>query len=241
MGKQHKKKSKLERKKELGKLYGVYMNAYGGYADEKKEQPLVEIIEEVATHVNMTPSYLYTIIIGEGLGEVYVKHDFNYKKGKLITDKKINGFQNLGLDFFSSPKELPRFKKYLPKDYNEGDEYTARSEVRDERYGRETVPSADFKDLESAIYGFAAVIKHREELFIKHYKNYGYSKPDEDQMAYWTYYYYQAEGDARRALKNRGEFDIFKNKSTSRSTIHVKALERVAAWRYVQHYNIFSK
>ncbi|PKV50742.1 hypothetical protein ATE84_2808 [Aquimarina sp. MAR_2010_214] len=241
MGKQEKKKSKLQRKKELGKQYGVYMNAYGGYADEEKERPLVDIIEKVALHVGMIPSYLHTIIMGEGLGYLYIDLDTNYKKGKLVTDNTISGFQHLGLDFFSSPRELPRFKKYLPTGYNEGDEYTAVMENRNERYGVEQVPSANFKDLESAIYGFAAVIKHRQELFVKHYKQYGYTNPDEDQIAYWTYYYYQAEGDARRALQSRGEFDIFKDKATSRLAIHVKALERVAAWRYVQHYDIFSQ
>ncbi|MEM5540151.1 hypothetical protein [Olleya sp. AS48] len=237
MGKQ---KTKLEIKAELAKEFDVHVSAYGGYANDESEKPIVDIIEKVAANTKLKPSYLFTIAVGEGLGLLYLDLATNYKNNKLVTDKQINGFQVLGLDFFSSPKEYPRFKKYLPNDYNIHDEYEPYMAERNERYGKEIVPSAKFKDLESAIEGIGAVLAHRRDLFHINYKKFGYKNPTEDEEAYWSYYFYQAEGDAKRLLEDNGGLDIFFLKSTSRSTIHVKALERVASWRYLLHYNIFT-
>ncbi len=236
-----KSKSKLQRKAELAKEYNVYVSAYGGYANEEKERPIVDIVEKVAARVSLKPSYLYTIAVGEGLGELYLDLDHNYKNNKLLTDKKINGFQTLGLDFFSSPKEYPRFKKYLPRDYNIHDEYEPYLAERNERNGKEIVPSAIFKDLESSIEAIGAVLAHRRDLFIKYRKDYAIIKnPTEDETAYWTYYFYQAEDDARRLLRDNKSLNIFHSKTKSRKSIHIKALERVASWHYILHYNIFS-
>ncbi len=240
MDKPKKSKSKLQRKAELAKEYNVHVSAYGGYANDEKEQPIVDIIEKTAARVGLAPSYLFTIAVGEGLGHLYLDLDLNYKKNKLITNKEINGFQTLGLDFFSSPKEYPRFKKYLPKDYNIHDEYEPYMVERNERYGKEIVPSAKFKDLESAIDAIGAVLAHRRDLFVKYRKDFALKNPTEDETAYWTYYFYQAETDARRLLRDNKSLDIFHSKSISRKSIHIKALERVASWRYILHYNIFS-
>ncbi len=239
--KKAKKKPLLVHKKELGEQYGVYMNAYGGYANDPKEKPIVEIVEKVAKFVDLVPSYMYTIMIGEGLGYIYISGPEDFEDGKLITDRPISGFTGLGLDFFSHPDEYPRFKKYLPNDFNEGDEFEAWEATRKERYGEEKVPSAIFDNMENAVHGFGAVLKHRQELFLRQSKAMGYLKPTADEKAYWSYYYFQAEGDAKRALEDREGLDIKKSTATSRKSIHIKALERVAAWRYVQHYGIFSE
>lgn len=240
MGKQERRKTKLERKAELKNEYGVHVSAYGGYANDKREKPVVDIIETVAKSVGLKPSYLYTIAVGEGLGELYLDIESNYKNDQLVTNKQINGFQTLGVDFFSSPKEYPRFEKYLPDDYNINDEYSPLFAVRNERNGREIVPSAFFKDLESAIEGVGAVLKHREDIFVNTYRQLGLRRPTQDEYAYWTYYFFQAEGDAKRLLKKNNDLNIFHSKTTSRKSIHIKALERVASWRYVLHYDIFT-
>ena len=229
------------RKKEITEQYNVHVSAYGGYANDEKEKPIVDIIEKVARRVGLFPSYLYTIAVGEGLGYLYLDLASNYKNNLLIVDKQINGFQTLGLDFFSSPKEIPRYQKYLPNDYNVHDEYEPFMAERNERYGKEMVPSAKFKDLESAIEGIGAVLAHKKDLFEKYRKDFGHKTPTEDQFAYWTYYFYQAESDAKRILKDKTTLDIFYSKETSIKTIHVKAVERVASWRYVLHYDIFTR
>jgi len=239
--KKENRKPLLERKKELGEEYSVYVSGYGGYANDAKEKPIVDIVEKVAKFVNLIPSYMYTIAIGEGLAYHYIDKDHNFSNGKLITEREIEGFYGLGLDFFSSDKEYPRFKKYLPSDFNEGDEFRPVIRRRKERYGEERVPSAIFDNMENAMYGFGAVLKHRQELFLKLSRQLGFLNPNEDEIAYWSYYYFQAEGDAKLSMIDRDGLDIYKHSSTSRKSIHIKALERVASWRYVQHYRIFSE
>ncbi|WP_282147858.1 hypothetical protein [Algibacter lectus] len=233
-------KSKLERKKEIQDMYDVYVNAWGGYADEPKEAPVVEIIEGIAKDIGLPPSYLFTIATGEGLGWIYLSDLKNYKNGKVITDKKISGFQNFGLDFFGNPKEWPNLKKYLPKTYNEGDEFVSIAEKRDEAYGKETVYSADFKNLESSIWAMAAVLKQRADRFERDWNELNYIKPTEDEWAFWTYFYYQRPELAFQRIKELKSYDIFYLKTSDRTKIRTKALERVAAWRYIQYYNIFS-
>lgn len=234
------KKTKLEVKAEIQKKYNVLPKAYGGYANDAKEQPIVDIMEAVASRLNVTPSYLFTIAVGEGLGPNHLDFDYNFKNNKLITDREVDGFQTLGLDFFSSPLEYPRFKKYLPNDYNIHDEYEPYHVRRNEKNGPEIVPSAKFKDMESAIEGIGAIVAHRKQLFETHYKAFGYTSPTDDQIAYWTYVYYQGEGDAKRELKNNAGFDFMNGNGTSIKQVHNLSLERVASWRYLLTYNIFS-
>ncbi|GAL82645.1 MULTISPECIES: hypothetical protein [Algibacter] len=240
MGKQEKKKPYLVRKRELREEYNVYVSAYGGYADDERERPAVEIFENVAATVSLKPSYLFNIAVGEGFGKFYLDVEGFYKDNKIQTNRRVYGFLQLGIDFFGSKKEYPRFEKYLPKDYNVDDEYKISESFRDEAHGEEYVPSATFKDLQSGIEAIAAVLKHREEMFIRAYKEFGYGNPSEDESAYWTYYFYQNETEARMRLGNNGGFNIFYSDETSRETIHIKALERVASWRYLLYYNIFS-
>lgn len=77
-------------------------------------------------------------------------------------------------------------------------------------------------------------------IFVMYRKDFSHKAPTEDETAYWTYYFYQAENDAKRLLKDNKTLDIFHSSITSRKSIHIKALERVALWRYVLHYNIFT-
>lgn len=235
------KKTKLEVKEEYRRKYGQKPRAYAGYADEPREQEVVRIIEKVAKPLGIYPSFLFTIAVGEGLGWLYLDLPSSFdKNNKLITDEKINAFQTLGMDFFGSPLEYPRFEKYLPKDFNEGDEYEVFMAERDEKYGKEIVPSAIFKDLESAIEGIGAVLAHRIELFEKKYKHLGYPKPTDDEKAYWYYAFYQAENDAERALAANKNFDFLNHQAAQSQQVHQLALERVASWRYLLAFNIFT-
>ncbi|MBL3659111.1 hypothetical protein, partial [Fulvivirga sediminis] len=111
----------------------------------------------------------------------------------------------LGTDDFGS--EFVRYKKYLPKSYNEGSSeadllHDAEfiQDTRINELGQQT-QSALFKDLESALWAFGATLAHRKDRFLAKAKALGYGNPTEDQLAYWTYVYYQGEGNAARWLQ----------------------------------------
>jgi len=243
MGKQ--KKTIAQVKNELAKQYNVpKVYGWSGYADDEKEKPLNDLIEKIAKEQNFIPSYLYTIAVGEGLGDVYVSPEYNYNKDpktnklSLKIDQEIRGFSVLGVDDFSD--DFPRVKKYLPSDYNEGDEFVSQFESRKGEWGRQGVNSAIFKNLESALLGYSAVLAHRRDLFKAHAKELAYSTPTEDQLAYWTYCYYQGEGRAKKYLKSNKSLDFTLPAPAEMKGVKLKALERVATWRYVQFRNVFS-
>ena len=243
MGKQEKKKSKLEIKEEYKKLYGQQPKAYAGYVNEAKEKNVLDLFEDIGSKLSISPSYLFTIACGEGLSKHYLDKSTSHyydSNGNLITDEAISAFGVLGLDFFGSPKEYPRFKKYLPIDYNEGDEFEVSIEIRNERYGKEKVPSANFDGLISAIEGFGAVLAHRIELFELQRKKLGYVSPTDDEKAYWYYAYFQAEGDANRALEANKGYGFLTHQAAASPEVHRLCLERVATWRYLLAFNIFS-
>ncbi len=243
MGKQEKIKTKAQIKEEYNTYYGQRPKAYAGYVDEPSEKNIVTLFESIGKKLSISPSYLFTIACGEGLSQEYldeITSPYYDANGNLLTEAAISAFIVFGLDFFSSPKEFPRFKKYLPDDYNEGDEYTPHMAPRDERYGKEIVPSAIFKNLESGVEGFGAVLAHRIELFNKQRKKLGYSTPTEDEKAYWHYAYYQAEGDANRALEANKGYSFLTHQAAASPEVHRLCLERVATWRYLLAFNIFT-
>ncbi|MBC9795071.1 hypothetical protein [Sinomicrobium weinanense] len=240
------KKTKEEIKAGLREKYGVdKVYEWAGYADEPREKPLVDAVEHVAKELNFAPSYLYTIAIGEGLGVTYADILANYKDDVLKTDVSIDGYQSLGVDDFSS--DFPRVKKYLPEDYNEGDEYTSKQIVRNEWGGETVVNSATFDGLKNALYGFGAILLHRRDRFLEHKREFKYGIPTEDQSAFWTYVYFQGEGTGRKYLENNGDMDYTSAPPSNVARIggpdgiRYKALERLATWRYMKTKKIFSE
>ncbi len=70
---------------------------------------------------HFTPSFLYTIAVGEGLG-LWI--DANYASNaphNVMVENEVSGFDALGTDHFAG--DITRLKKYLPADFNEGNEY----------------------------------------------------------------------------------------------------------------------
>lgn len=249
MGKQRKEiiKAALEKEYNVKKVYD-----WAGYADESREKPLVDIIELVSKELGFMPSYFYTIAIGEGLGHTYMDLDFNYetdyknKTGeKILTNLPIDGFNTLGVDNFSS--DFPEVKKYLPKDYNEGDEFKTVKVARNEWGGKTTVNSAVFNGLKNALYGFGAILCQRRDQFNTDRKKLKYGIPTEDQSAFWTYVYFQGQGTGIKYLTANGSLDFKKNPPTKVARINggngvrYKALERLATWRYMITKGIFTK
>lgn len=228
-----KQRQELAKKYKARKVY-----RWLGYADEEREQPLVNLITQVANSLNIAPSYFYTIAIGEGLGKKYVGIDAYYKHGVLRTDLAICGLNDLGLDDFGD--DFPRVKNFLPNDYNEGDEFFKAKGKRPKDFGRKIVNTASFKDLESGLEAFGAILKHRRELFLSHTKQLNLGKPTEDQIAFWNYCYFQGEGRAKMYLKQYG-LDFSKTPPVNMKEVKELSLERLATWRYVQMNNLFER
>lgn len=224
----------------LKKDYGVNkVYRWSGYANDKREKKVVNIVEDAAKFAGLSPSFLYTIAIGEGLGLwVARKYDAVVPYEVRVQDS-IDGFSYLGVDHFDA--DFNRTKKYLPKNFNIGDEYTATSNINE--HGN-TVQSGNFKNLKSGIQGLAATIALRKNVFLSHCKSLGYiktdGKPNADQIAFWIYVYFQGEGRAKKYLESNGGYDYSKAAPSNMAQIRKLALERVAAWKYVQSKKIFT-
>lgn len=255
-------------KTRLNTQYNTTTRSWHGYANDPHESAIVTIFEEVADTVDIKPSVLYTIAIGEGLGFTYLDYDQfpdNYnttvnEEGETVptslkTDKLVDGFQSLGVDDFGS--EASRYSAYLPDDFNEGTLATrinpitretityipeADAEFASRTYINElgeNTQSAIFRDMRSAVEAFCATVAHRQATFIRHKNEFGYGAPTEDQLIYWTYVYYQGEGRARRYLEDSGNMDIMTNEVAGQ--IANLARERVASWRFILTFNIFTE
>ncbi|WP_346882966.1 hypothetical protein [uncultured Algibacter sp.] len=240
--KKSKSKGKLsyaEQREGLKKQYGARkVFRWLGYADGNNEKALVDYINTIAIGLNIPPSYFYTIAIGEGLGKKHLDLDTSFDaKGNLRTDQTMSGLSHFGLDDFGD--DFSRVKKYLPNDYNSGDEFDTVVGSRPNDFGRKTVNTAIFKDLESGLEGFGAILKHRRDLFLSHAKAFNYPAPNADQIAFWNYCYFQGEGRAKRYLHDNKGLDYNNAAPANMKEVKQLALERLATWRYVQMNKLF--
>jgi len=245
-------KAEFKDKYEAWKIFAV-----AGYVNNERERPAKDFIEDVAKEMGFIPSYFATIILTEGLGIVYLDNDKNFHKTppfQVNVDKQISGFDVAGTDDFGS--EFSRYKAYLPDDYNEGtteaDLLGDAEFIKDVRINErkdETV-SAKFKNMESMVWACGATLAHRRDMFLRHATELGYPTPSEDELAYWTYIYYQGEGQARRWLQSAGSLDIYArnngcypdcNVTASTRDANDVALSNLASWRYLQWANIFTE
>jgi hypothetical protein len=209
---------------------------WSGYVDDKREQNVVTIIENAAKLNNLIPSFLCTIAIGEGFG-LWI--DDNYGAHSVNVNNPVDGFGSLGLDHFGS--DFNRTKKYLPKDYNEGDEFTKDSAVNE--HGND-VQTALFKNVKSGIQALSGTLALRKQIFLNHSRLFGYIKsfgnPNNEQLAFWLYVYFQGEGRAKKYLELNKNFDYSQKAPSYMIQIQHLSLERLAAWKYLQSKKIFS-
>jgi hypothetical protein len=215
----------------------TYLKDWHIYLQERPH--IKQAFEEEGTRVGIAPSELFTIAMGEGLG-------FVFDEG--VDEKsKISGFGRLGTDHFSSG--FNKYKKYLPADYNRGDEF---EEEIDKNEKGQIVKSAAFKNLRVGLTAFAAVYKFHRQLAINYGNDLGYPQPTPDQLHFWSYYFFQMPyGEkpwhAMPALKKAGSWDFTKMKFDKTSshpsyTSDFPSLcyKRVATWRYIKSKGIFS-
>lgn len=151
----------------------------------------------------------------------------------------MDGFENLGLDHFSA--DFNRTKKYLPKDYNKGDEFTTASAINEHS---QTVQSAEFKNVKAGIVALSATLALRKQIFLNNSMQMGYlgslGSPNNEQEAYWIYVYFQGERRAKQYLKANKNYSYSKKAPSQMVHIQQLALERVAAWKYMQSKRIFT-
>jgi hypothetical protein len=209
---------------------------WGGYVDDEREQNVVTIIEKAAKLNSLIPSFLCTIAIGEGFG-LWI--DDNYGADSVNVDYPVDGFGSLGLDHFGS--DFNRTKKYLPDDYNKGDEFTQESAINE--HG-DTVQSAVFKNVKAGIQALSITLALRKQIFLSHSKLFGYIKslgnPNNEQLAFWLYVYFQGEGRAKKCLELNKNYDYSQKAPSFMFQIQQLSLERLAAWKYLQSKRIFS-
>jgi hypothetical protein len=196
-------------------------------------------MEDAAKFTGLTPSFLYTIAIGEGLG-LWIKDKYDpVTPHKVRIQDSINGFDHLGVDHFYA--DFARTKKYLPIDYNAGDEFSLSVNMNEQL---NTVQSAEFKDLKSGVQALAATLALRKTTFLNHCNTLNYiknlGKPTTDQLHFWIYVYFQGEGRARKYLTSNAGYNFSAMPLSNMTQIRKLALERVAAWKYVQSKKLFS-
>lgn len=235
----------IDNKQKVSSLYGgTKVFGWAGYADEPKEANVKALIEQVSLDVpSVSPTMIYIFAIGEGLNLWIDNHYAPAPPHHVMIHMGIHGFYRLGLDDFVT--EFARYKPFLPADFNEGDEFT-RDQIKNEN--DDVYYTGDFKDLKSGLYAAAAVTAHRKSLFLNEAERLGYGTPNFEQTFFWTYVYFQGEGDAARYLeKNNGlDFSVPAphepgRKSPSRLiAVRKLALERLATWQYVKSRNLFS-
>ena len=208
---------------------------WNGYVDDGREKPVVTIVEEVAKATGLVPSFLGTIAIGEGLG-LWIDRNYDPVPPHLVrVDAPIDGFNNLGVDHFSA--DFARTRKYLPNDFNEGDEFTTRRSVNEKM---QVVSSAVFKNLKSGIQALGATLRLRRDGFRRDTAARRYRTPTAEQEAFWMYVYFQGEGRATRYLTANGSHDYAKAAPAEMREVRRLALERAAAWKFIQSKKLFS-
>lgn len=197
-----------------------------------QEKPgIKKAFEEEGTRVGVAPSELFTIAMGEGLGIF-----FDEGQGE---NTEVSGFVYLGTDHFSS--ESNRYTKYLPTDFNKGDEFREISHTNEKK---QPVKSAMFKNLRVALTGFAAVYKYHRQLAINYGTELKYGQPTPEQLHFWSYYFFQSPNGAKPILQKNSSWDYskkeFDKNSPHPSDIASKCYKRVATWQYIKSKRVFS-
>jgi len=165
---------------------------------------------------------------------------FFFDEGRDEHSEAVEGFVYLGTDYFSG--EYSKYKKYLPSDFNRGDEFVEDIQ-RNEKL--QEVKSAKFKNLRTGLTAFAAVYKSHRQAAIDYGTELGYGKPTDEQLHFWSYYFFQIPNGAKSVLKNNGSWDFshlkFNKLLPHPAGIASKCYKRLATWQYVKLKGVFSK
>ena len=216
----------------------------------------------LANRLLFTDRYeFFTIAMGEGLGELF---DSSAGHAAIVTDgspiddpdivvktpsdtpKKflqdprnidVPGFGVLGTDWFGA--EFPKLrKKTFAKPYIGNfvaNTHFVNSNQFNER--EENVISADFKNLEIGLNAFAAVYLERRQMYLVDSKNcLGSVSSDEDEIMYWSYYYFRRPAEAKSKLcSSNGKIPTPRPQEDGEhpKNIPIQCLKRVATKKFL--------
>ena len=177
-----------------------------------------DIILQVADK-NLKPDELWLYAFKEGLTD-YIRNQLGLLQNQhpaatdllsVNVNKEIDSFNFLGMDDFYIDLEAKNFpaKQYLPATFD-------MSQLREVKHtneqGRE-VRSALFPSLKTALQGFAAIMKRRRNVFLADAKKHGYGTPNQEELVYWTYLYYNVgEYVGSRQQGGKGQLIKYKGK-----------------------------
>ena len=235
----------INNKEKISNIYGIQVLEWSGYIDDYREKNVLKVIENVCIlRTELIPSLLCTIALGEGLNLWIVRNYSSVEPYNVDITKEIDGYVYLGVDYFIM--EYDRYKIYLPHDYRKDIDYTI-VEVPNEHGVLLKTPI--FKNLRLGIYALAAMLTQRLNKFLNDAKEFKYGSPNEDQLFFWLYVYFQGEGRAKAYLQKNGDLNFMKNIKNVKvgniiydmREVRKLSLQRLATWRYLRTKDLLSK
>lgn len=110
---------------------------------------------DAAKKAGVDPAILYSSAMVEGMSGLYKDKDGNIETGAHVNDKyPVSGYANFGLDTFGDKFKDLVAKGYLPKDFAQN--FSPSKETNEKG---QSVNSANFKDVNSALQAKAAMLK----------------------------------------------------------------------------------
>lgn len=159
-----------------------------------KIKPIIEYFYDAADSasknkygVKVSPLLVYVIGVGEGF--IYRLRDI-YCGETDETEPLVSwgGEEGLGLDYIYDEIATLKTGDFIREDFNEGDEY----EYYLGYFGAKKLSAATFANVKYGIEALAARVAWTKYLFLKDAKELGILTDSltEDQINFWTYYYY---------------------------------------------------
>lgn len=228
----------------LSNIKRSYPKQHAHYAMKHTSANILDLIYKVADHV-VTKEQLWTLAYCEGLDKfvrnrlnIFDKRNFpmEYQLNTLNVDTRVDSFEYLGQDDFSSEYKAGKLNEFLPKDFKKNDY----REILPENEKEKIVQSGEFVNLHKALQGLVAMFKKRRKVFLTAVKKYGYNVPTSDEMFFWTYTFFNAgEGEGRRTLKN----GITKSKRNLsywiRKGIYKNSQKALHTYKMIRKMNVF--
>lgn len=156
------------------------------------------------TGQEISPEFIYVGAVAEGLDKLVLE--------KGLSPEEIDGSYYLGLDSFGTNAPALKSKGYLPKNFNDGDEYMiARMSIN---HLGEEMAGANFFNLEDAFTAKAAEYAWRQNLLLNDLGKIGMNKNElsGDEIDFWTYVYYNSgQGTGKQMLESYNKKGYLKN------------------------------
>ncbi len=186
-----------------------------GFVDDHKEGALLASLLQAAERVRsrvddsyfLPDAFLFAGLNNEGhIFDTYSNHG---------TVPGLNGFSIGGLDWFGGEYSHIRDAGFLSGDFES--KFTVSYTTNEKG---ESVPTANFNNVDAVFEAFAATMLYRQHRFLKDIQNEGIGQDDisREEILFWTYFYFNGgEGKGRRVIRKHDSLeemkDFYKNSS----------------------------